>query len=189
LSPGEEQRACRGRQRCRHARSTLGRQGERLHRELGLTPHPQRSPGGHEHGQARAGRGQGDDLGCGGDQVLEVVQHQQVPQRSQVLRNGGLRVHRVEVGDAQRAADRRHHQGGSRQCGEGDERRPVREGAIEGAGDRHGEPGLPDPAGARQRHQRRVGALQDLRQRGDFSCAADQCRRRRATRSTARTLA
>jgi hypothetical protein len=161
------------------------RHGERQQRVLGLAPHAQRRAAGDQDDQAGAGGDEvGDRLG-GAEQVLEVVEHQQQPQRGEVLGEQALGVGALDGRAADRARDGGDHLGRVGQRCQRHDRRAVGERRVELGGHGRRQPRLADPARAGQGDQAPVGGGEQAVSAAQLLVAAEQPGRRVGTASRA----
>jgi hypothetical protein len=118
-----------------------------------LAGDPQRGATGGEDLQCRAGGEEGGDAGGGLDHLLDVVEEKQELTGLERRRHRRGQWPVSAFAHAERLGDRRRHQRRVADGGEVDEDGAVGEGRGDVVGDRQGEAGFADPAGAGQGQQ------------------------------------
>lgn len=132
-------------------------QGRNRHRHGVLACHPKQYPARHQDRQARATRQQPGQDRRGGEDVLEVVHHEQDVRRVECRRHGI--VHEGGAGrlNVNRVSDRRGHQAGVADRLQWDEADTVGEGVSQIGGELEGEARLADAARPVSVRRRRSG--------------------------------
>jgi hypothetical protein len=138
----------------------------------------QHRPAGHQHREPGRRAHQAGDLRARPQDLLEVVEHQQEAPRPEVLPQPLARRRADASAADQGLRDRGGHLGGLGQRRQRDEARPVRERRPRAARGLDRQPGLPEAAGAGQRHQAHLLPAQQLLQPPHLRLPADERRRR-----------
>ena len=154
------------------------RRAERRNGQLALVREVQPLAARDEHGDAGRIRERAREVRRGAEHVLEVVEDQEHAALAEMVVQRLLQGAAARGFDAERLADRRHDERGVVDAAERDERDAVRELLHQLAADLEREARLAAAAGARQRHEPRVGAQEQLAHVVHLPRAADDRRRR-----------
>ena len=137
-------------------------QGQGRHAEPPLTPKAQALAAGGDHLQGGAGCQQVGHHGRGGQQVLEIVQHEQGLPAGEVLREAG-RQGTGGLAQSQVAGDGVGRKGGITQRSERNEVHAAREPIQDPPGEGNGQPGLADAARAGEGQEAGASSMRSRR--------------------------